>query len=196
MEPTSDKAGSASDDALMRRIGAGDEAAARIVIERHLPLLVALARHMLKSDSEAEDVAQDAFVRLWKQAPDWQPERALIKTWLRRVAANLCIDRLRAQRSVPFEEKDDRPVAPRQQSLIEEQQLVARVNRALDELPPRQRLALTLSHYQGLSQIEAAEVMEISVEALESLLARARRTLKGLLEKEWRGLLPDPVDDE
>jgi RNA polymerase sigma-70 factor (ECF subfamily) len=187
--------GNAGDDELMRRIGVGDAGAARLVVEQHLPALVALARHMLKSDSEAEDVAQEAFVRLWKQAPQWQPGRALIKTWLRRVASNLCIDRLRSQRGVPLDPGDDWPVAPRQQAVAEEQQLVDRVNAALKTLPERQRLALTLSHYQGLSQLEVAEVMEISVEALESLLARARRALRQMLAAEWRGLLPDPPDD-
>jgi RNA polymerase sigma-70 factor, ECF subfamily len=188
--------GSSSDDALMQRIGAGDRGAARIVVEQHPPILVALARHMLRSEAEAEDIAQEAFVRLWKQAPQWQPGRALIRTWLRRVAANLCIDRLRGTRTVPLSPEDDRPVAPRQQASAEERQLVARVNAALGELPERQKLALTLSHYQGLSQFEAAEVMDISVEALESLLARGRRALKAALETEWRGLLPDPVEDD
>jgi RNA polymerase sigma-70 factor (ECF subfamily) len=188
--------GNAADDELMRRIGAGDAGAARIVVSQHLPALVALARHMLKSDNEAEDIAQEAFVRLWKQAPQWQPGRALIRTWLRRVAGNLCIDRMRARRGVPLDPGDDWPVAPRQQALAEERQLIERVEAALARLPERQRLALTLSHYQGLSQIEAAEAMEISVEALESLLARARRALKTMLATEWRGLLPDPAEEE
>lgn len=190
------RGGNSSDDELMRRIGSGDAAAARIVVEQQLAGLVAMARGMLRSDNDAEDIAQEAFVRLWKQAGEWQPGRALIRTWLRRVAANLCIDRLRSQRTRPIAPEEDWAVAARQQAGIEERQLVERVNAALADLPERQRLALTLCHYQGLSQDEAAATMDISIEALESLLARARRTLKAALATEWRGLLPDPIDEE
>jgi RNA polymerase sigma-70 factor (ECF subfamily) len=178
----------------MKAIASGDDNAAKLVVEQHLPSVLALARHMLGSEEEAEDVAQEAFMRLWKQADKWEPGRALIITWLRRVASNQCIDRIRRNRTVPLSPTDEFPVAAVQQHDMEEQQLQARVSAALQELPERQRLALGLCHFQGLSQAEAANEMDISEHALESLLARARRGLKQKLEKEWQGLLPDSSD--
>ncbi len=189
--PANKRAGSREDDELMRAIAAGDQRAAKQVVEHHLPLLMSLARYMLGSDAEAEEIAQESFLKLWKQAKNWQPERALIATWLRRVASNLCIDRLRQRRTTSLGPQDDQPIAPTQQRNLEEKHLTHRVNQALDQLPERQKLALTLCHYQGLSQQEASVVMEISEHALESLLARARRGLKISLQDEWKQLLPD-----
>ncbi len=188
--PAVERAGSREDDDLMCAIAAGDQAAAKQVVERHLPLLMSLARYMLGSDAEAEEIAQDSFLKLWKQAKNWQPERALIATWLRRVASNLCIDRLRQRRTVALDPQDDQLVAPTQQRDLEDKHLALRVNQALTLLPDRQKLALTLCHYQGMSQKQAAQVMEISEHALESLLSRARRGLKKSLEHEWKQLLP------
>ncbi|MCP4933922.1 MAG: sigma-70 family RNA polymerase sigma factor [bacterium] len=189
--PAIERAGSREDDDLMRAIAAGDQAAAKQVVEHHLPLLMPLARYMLGSDAEAEEIAQESFLKLWKQAKNWQPERALIATWLRRVASNLCIDRLRQRHTTAHDLQDDLSVAPTQQRDLEEKHLTQRVGQALLQLPERQKLALTLCHYQGMSQKEAAEVMEISEHALESLLSRARRGLKKSLEHEWKQLLPD-----
>lgn len=191
VSPASQKAGSREDDDLMRRIAAGDQKAAKDIVEHHLPLLMSVARYMLGNEAEAEEIAQDAFLKLWKQADKWEPRRALISTWLRRVASNLCIDRLRQRRTRALTAEDDRPVAARQQLELEEKDLKQRVNSALEKLPERQRLALTLCHYQGMSQKEAVQVMEISEHALESLLARAKRGLKASLESEWKQLLPD-----
>ena len=189
--PAIERAGSLEDDDLMRAIASGDQRAAKQVVERHLPLLMSLARYMLGSDAEAEEIAQESFLKLWKQAKNWQPERALIATWLRRIASNLCIDRLRQRRTTALDPRDDQPVAPTQQCDLEEKHLAQRVNQALTLLPKRQKLALTLCHYQGMSQKEAAQVMEISEHALESLLSRARQGLKKSLEHEWKQLLPD-----
>ena len=189
--PASERAGSREDDDLMCAIAAGDQVAAKQVVENHLPLLMSLARHMLGNEAEAEEISQEAFLKLWKQATSWQPERALIATWLRRVASNLCIDRLRQRRTRALGEQDEQPIAPTQQRDLEEQDLALRVNEALEQLPERQKLALTLCHYQGMSQRQASAVMEISEHALESLLARAKRGLKTSLELEWKQLLPD-----
>jgi len=196
VSPASKTAGSVADDDLMNAIKAGDQAAARTVVQRHLPAITALARQMLGNEAEAEDVAQEAFLRLWRQADKWTPGRALIITWLRRVASNLCIDRMRAQRTTRLSPVNDPPVAAAQQVQMEEGELRRKVSAALRKLPERQQLALTLCHYQGLSQKEAALAMQISEHALESLLARARRSLRALLEKEWRGLLPDRPEVE
>lgn len=189
--PDRKKAGSQHDDELMSLIASGDQQAAKKVVEKHLPLLVGLGRQMLQNQAEAEEIAQEAFLKLWQQASDWQSDRALIATWLRRVASNLCIDRLRQRRTRVISEADEQPIAATQQLDLEEKQLRHRVNAALDKLPERQKLALTLCHYQGMSQKQASQVMEIGEHALESLLARARRGLKSSLETEWKQLLPD-----
>lgn len=154
------------------------------MVARKLPRLIALATRMLGDRTEAEDVAQDVFARLWKQAPRWRTGQARFDTWLHRVALNLCYDRLRARRELPIDDDADPgmanaldPAAPPDahwESHARQQQ----VRHALAALPVRQREALVLCYYQELSNAEAAGLMEISVEALESLLSRARRNLR------------------
>ena len=149
---------------------------------RKLPRLLALGRRMLGDQAEAEDVAQEAFLRAWKQAPKWIPGAAKFDTWLHRVTLNLCYDRLRRKREVTMAEPPDRPdPGPAPDHGLETSQLGAQVDRALQGLPERQREAIVLCHYQELSNIEAAELMGVSVEALESLLSRGRRALRTAL---------------
>ena len=170
------------DEDLVRRVGQGDPAAIQAMVARKLPRMLALAQRMLGDPVEAEDVAQEAMLRAWKQAPRWVPGKARFDTWLHRVGLNLCYDRLRRRREVPTEAPPDRPddgPAPDQGLLSAE--LGARVDGALKRLPDRQREAIVLCHYQELGNIEAASLMEISVEALESLLSRGRRTLRQTL---------------
>ena len=170
------------DEDLVRRVGQGDPAAIQAMVARKLPRMLALAQRMLGDAVEAEDVAQDAMLRAWKQAPRWQPGKAKFDTWLHRVALNLCYDRLRKRREVPTEAPPDRPdpgPAPDRGLLVAE--LGHRVNHALAKLPERQREAIVLCHYQELGNIEAASLMSVSVEALESLLSRGRRTLRQTL---------------
>ena len=170
------------DEDLVRRVGQGDPAAIQAMVARKLPRMLALAQRMLGDPVEAEDVAQEAMLRAWKQAPRWVPGKARFDTWLHRVGLNLCYDRLRRRREVPTETPPDRPddgPAPDQGLLSAE--LGVRVDAALKRLPDRQREAIVLCHYQELGNIEAASLMEVSVEALESLLSRGRRTLRATL---------------
>jgi RNA polymerase sigma-70 factor (ECF subfamily) len=147
---------------------------------------------MLRDDAEAEDVAQEAMLRLWRTGSELALGPVGARPWLRRVVANLCIDRIRAhQRLEVTEEVPEVEIPAGQLQGLVEAELSQRVDAALGGLPERQRLALTLFHFEGLSQLEVAEVMGVSDEAVESLLARARRTLKGSLEKEWRQLLAE-----
>lgn len=171
-----------SDEELLSRVARGDPAAARALVARKLPRLLSLAGRMLGDAAEAEDVAQEAFVRIWRQAPRWRPGPARFDTWLHRVALNLCYDRLRRRRELPHADPPDRPdEGPAPDRGLHAQDTGRRVAAALQALPDRQREAIVLCHYQELANIEAAAVMEISVEALESLLGRGRRTLRAAL---------------
>ncbi|HUZ13397.1 MAG TPA: RNA polymerase sigma factor [Caulobacteraceae bacterium] len=167
------------DDGLVQRVGAGDAAAVRTLVARKLARVLALAQRMLGDAGEAEDVAQETFVRVWRMAPRWRPGAARFDTWLHRVALNLCYDRLRRRRERPVAEPPDLPDGgPAPDRGLEAQDVGRRVDRALQALPQRQREAIVLCHYQELSNIDAAALMEVSVDALESLLARARRALR------------------
>ncbi|WP_303703074.1 MULTISPECIES: RNA polymerase sigma factor [Brevundimonas] len=170
------------DEDLVKRVGAGDPAAVQAMVARKLPRMLSLAQRMLGDAAEAEDVAQEAMLRAWKQAPRWTPGQARFDTWLHRVALNLCYDRLRRRREIATDvmpdHVDDGP-APDRGLLAAE--TGAQVQAALSRLPPRQREAIVLCHYQELGNIEAAALMEISVEALESLLSRGRRALRTAL---------------
>ncbi len=167
------------DEDLVRRVGRGDPAAIQTMVARKLPRMLALAQRILGDAVEAEDVAQDAMLRAWKQAPKWRPGKAKFDTWLHRVALNLCYDRLRKRREIPTAIPPDRPdEAPAPDRGLLAAELGVRVDAALVRLPERQREAIVLCHYQELTNIEAASLMEVSVEALESLLSRGRRALR------------------
>lgn len=172
-----------SDEALLSRIAGGEERASRLMALRYLPRIVALGERMLGSRAEAEDVAQETFMRIWKASADWQPGRARFSTWVHKVATNLCIDRLRKRRPLPLEgEALDVPdPAPDAEAQTAGSQQSARLSAALQKLPERQRLAIVLVHYQELGNREAADILGTSVEAVESLLGRARRTLRKIL---------------
>ncbi|MDQ8028709.1 MAG: RNA polymerase sigma factor [Brevundimonas sp.] len=170
------------DEDLVRRVGQGDPAAIQSMVARKLPRMLALARRMLGDAVEAEDVAQEAMLRAWRQAPRWTPGKARFDTWLHRVALNLCYDRLRRRREIATDTPPDRPdESPAPDRGLIAADTGARVEAALARLPERQREAIVLCHYQELTNIEAAALMEVSVEALESLLSRGRRALRAAL---------------
>jgi RNA polymerase sigma-70 factor (ECF subfamily) len=171
------------DGELVARVANGDRTAARAIMARHLPKILNLGRRMLNDHTEAEDVAQDVFIRVWTHAARWQPGQAKFETWLHRVAINLCYDRLRRRPTSNIDDVPDMPDdAPSPVAKLVETHVAKSVNDALQQLPDRQREALVLCHYQGLTNIDAAAIMGISVEAMESLLSRGRRTLKKTLK--------------
>jgi RNA polymerase sigma-70 factor (ECF subfamily) len=161
-------------------------------MERHLGSIVSVARRMLRDDAEAEDVAQEAFLRLWRSGATLEIGPAGIRPWLRRVVSNLCLDRVRGQgRMKVVEELPEVPEPAKQLAALESQDVQRRVGTAMEKLPERQRLALTLFHFEGLSQIEIGNILGVSDEAVESLLSRARRQLKAELKSEWESLRND-----
>jgi RNA polymerase sigma-70 factor, ECF subfamily len=169
------------DAELMRRVAAGDQPACRTLIQRYLRGMVGLSFRMLGDMAAAEDIAQDAFLRLWQIAKKWKPE-ARISTWLYRITHNLAIDEIRRRGKFKDQELPDvEDTSADQYNNQHASQVANQVEAALSQLPVRQRAAITLVHHQELTNIEAAEVMDISVDALESLLSRGRRKLKEFL---------------
>lgn len=170
------------DVALLGRYVGGDRTAARILTARLLPVAYRVAARILGDRTEAEDVAQETMLRLWRAAPGWVATEARVSTWLYRVTVNLCTDRLRRRQIVPIDDIQE-PVAP-DPSAVDRMiaaNRVAAIEQALARLPERQRQAVVLRHLEGLSNPEIAEVMDIGVEAVESLTARAKRGLAAYL---------------
>lgn len=180
----------------MLRVGTGDHAAFGLLVDRRLDRAVALAQRILGDRAAAEDVAQEAFLRVWRHAGRWKPPEekggAKFSTWFYRVTVNLCLDRKRrpvaASLEAVTEPRDPGPDAFDQVSWA---RTAAWVERAIAALPERQRAALVLCAYEAMSMAQAAEVMSVSVKAVESLLVRARRnlreTLRPCLEDAWSG---------
>jgi len=170
------------DDArLVLRVGEGEVAAYRELVRRHAPNLTRFVARLLRDEAEAEDIVQETCLRLWQHARDYSP-KARVTTWLHRIAHNLAIDRLRARRRLdPLPDSEQMPDSARQPTLLDEKRRALALNDALAELPERQATAIVLVHLHGLTGAEAAEVMGVGEEALESLLARGRRALKGEL---------------
>lgn len=166
----------------MARVARGDEAAYRLLSRRHVPAMLGLARRILGNATDAEDVAQEAMLRVWTHAPRWQP-LAQFRTWLTRVVVNLCLDRKRRASWVALEAAGDivDPAlgASEQAENHERDQLVAA---AIAALPARQRAAIALTYGDGMSNAQVAEILDTTVSAVETLLVRAKQNLRRALE--------------
>jgi RNA polymerase sigma-70 factor (ECF subfamily) len=172
------------DDALLVLYANGDPLAARVLTGRLAPVVHAHAWRLLGDAAEAEDITQEALLRLWQMAPDWRPGEAKVTTWLYRVTANLATDRLRRRRgrnvnidAIP-EPEDDRP---RAEDTMQDAARAQALQDALGQLPERQRQAVVLRHIEGLANPDIAEIMQVGVEAVESLVARGKRGLAAVL---------------
>lgn len=165
--------------ALLVRVAARDGAAFRALVDAHAPALHRIAWRMTGDAVEAEDIAQEALLRLWDHAPSWQDGRQSLAAWLRRVVMNLAIDRQRRARrlsggEVP-ERADDAPLAD---AGLEARQQAARARALIAALPANQRAAIVLTYYEELPNADAAAAMDMKLKAFESLLYRARAALK------------------
>lgn len=178
----------ADDAALAARMAARDAAALREVIARHAGALNRIAYRMVGDAHEAEDIVQEACLRLWDHSarlaqrhPAGTPAGAALRLsgWLKRVVTNLAIDRLRAGRRMSGEEVPERAdEAPLADAWIEAEQRDAGTRALVMALPERQRAAIVLTYYEELPNAEAAEAMDMNIKAFESLLHRARASLR------------------
>lgn len=174
-----------SDETLLVLYANGDPEAARLLTSRLAPRVLGYATRLLSDRAEAEDVTQEAMLRLWKVAPDWRRGEAQVSTWLYRVVTNLCTDLRRARGRRPGVGLDDAPEVASQgasavAAMIEADRMAA-LTAALASLPERQRQAVVLRHIEGLSNPEIGVIMELGVEAVESLTARGKRSLAAVL---------------
>lgn len=184
-----------TDEQLMQAVCEGDRSAYQELVKRHLKSVSHYCYRLLGNVRDTEDIAQEAFLKLWLNAGKWDSDRAKLGTWLHRIAHNLCIDHLRKQSRVQLSDAPEQALYDEQSNTrpeafanheaheegydaLEEGRKQRLLRKALDELPEGQRTALLLCHYQNFSNKEAAAIMNLSVKALESSIVRARRTLK------------------
>ncbi|MEO8242846.1 MAG: RNA polymerase sigma factor [bacterium] len=185
MDMPRDTLAEVSNDTLLVLYANGDREAARLLTQRLTPRILGYAIRLLADRAEAEDVTQEAMLRLWKIAPNWRPGEAQVSTWIYRVVTNLCTDLRRARQRRPAVTLDDAPeVADADKGAVAgmiEADRMAALQNALAQLPERQRQAVVLRHIEGLSNPEIGQIMEIGIEAVESLTARGKRSLTALL---------------
>jgi RNA polymerase sigma-70 factor (ECF subfamily) len=177
------------DNALMASIAAGDRNAFNTFLSHHLSAVVQFARRYLSEQADAEDIAQETFFRVWRKAATWQSQGHSPRSWLYRIAYNLCIDEIRRRPTIKLAiesatESEFSKASDNTVTNIERDSEIKRLAHSLKELPERQRTAISLCAIQGLTNKEASTVMEISIEALESLLSRGRRQLRSRLQQE------------
>ena len=165
----------------MLSVAQGDESAFRTLAARHAARTFALTRRMLRNDADAEEIVQEAMLRVWVTAPRWRPDAAF-KTWLYRVTLNLCLNRQRRKPFAALDEAGDTPdPSPSAEEELERREMDRLVAKAIEGLPDRQRAAIVLTYFEGLSNAETASALETSIPSVEALLVRAKRTLRAEL---------------
>ena len=171
----------ASDEDLMLRIAGGDEPAFRALAGRHAAPAVGLARRITGNSADAEEIVQEAVLRVWVNAPRWR-QAAAFRTWFYRIVVNLCLNRRRRAPFAPLDEVPD-PADPGPDALarLERREIEEAVARAIAGLPERQRAAIVLTYHEGLGNADAAAILGTSVSAIETLLVRAKRSLRQAL---------------
>ena len=168
------------DHELLAQVQEGNSQAFAILVERHTERFYRLAYRYLQSKAAAEDVVQDAFLKLWENPSSWQPERnSKFTTWFYRVVVNICLDLRKKKGAVVLDNTmeliDDRESVDEVMMRQQEQRMV---EKEIAALPERQRTALNLCFDEGLSNQEAAQIMGLNLKALQSLIMRAKTTLK------------------
>lgn len=179
------------DQQLVESALKGDKQAFQRLLQSCLPNVLSLAHRMLNDQALAEDLAQEVMLKVWNKLDTYDASKAKLSTWVYKITANLCLDHLRRKREDQLDEDYDAPINAQQHQDLFNKQIRAQVDDVLSALPERQRLALVLFHYQGHSLQEISQIMECSREATESLLSRARRSLKTSLKPVWQQLQDD-----
>jgi RNA polymerase sigma-70 factor (ECF subfamily) len=178
-----------NDDVLLDRIAANDQAAFRLLVERHIDRAYALALRILGNRADAEDIVQDTLLKIWNNRGRWESGRAKFSTWLYRVVTNRCIDIRRLPRSEDIDQvpevADGQPTAI---ATIQQNEVSSALEDAMQRLPEQQRIALILSYHEGMNNSDIAEVMRTTVSAVESLLKRGRQRLRELLRRSERDI--------
>ncbi len=174
-----------SDNSLLRAYANGTLQAAQILTERLMPKIFSQAFHQVRNKSDAEDITQEALLRLWRIAPDWQQGNAKVSTWLYQVVSNLCIDRLRCKQHIYLDAvAEPADTNPNMSDVIQDRSRTNALYYALKKLSDGQRQAVTMRHLEGLSNPEIADNLKLSVEAVESLIARGKRKLSAILQSQ------------
>ncbi len=170
-----------SDESLMALIQQGSHQAFSILVRRHTDRFYASAYRLCNNGTQAEDMVQEAFTKIWQKPSLWKDDKgAKFTTWFYRILINMNIDALRKNKrdagDTALEYMADKAASPEAQTMMNEEQV--RLEAAIASLPERQATALNLCFYEGLSNADAAEAMGVKVKALESLLMRAKAGLK------------------
>ncbi|PCJ22466.1 MAG: RNA polymerase [SAR86 cluster bacterium] len=176
-----------TEEELMMAVCRGDQSAYQAVVKLHLKSISHYAFRILGNQKDTEDITQEAFLKLWTNAARWNPEKSKLTTWLHRITHNLCVDYIRKHSRVQTQDSFDENIESSEfddADADENNRKVKLLNEAIKQLPQNQRSALALCHYQGFSNKEAAAIMNISVKALESAIARAKRSLRQLVTEE------------
>ena len=181
---------------LMARIAKGDEDAFEILVNRHQTSILNLIYRFIGDRTQAKDLAQEVFIRVWQAAKTYKPE-AKFTTWLYRITANLCLNELKSSRRrklfqfLQFGEDQENTIeevlvdaSPSPEDLLLSREQSRQISDALQSLPDNQRMAIVLKKYDDLSYVEIAQIIGCSVSAVESLLVRAKRTLQIKLSKD------------
>lgn len=183
-----------TDDDLLKRLCAGDHEAFTEITGRHFDPVYRVAWRVLGGPADAEDVTQEAFIKLW-QSPATLRDGKAIRSWLMRVATNLAIDRMRRKQPLIVEEVPDiADDGVQADGALVRSQITGNIDAAIAGLPDRQRIALVMTYFEHMSNQQTAEVLDLSIDAVESLLSRARRNLKSQLAGEWRDMLDELAD--
>jgi RNA polymerase sigma-70 factor, ECF subfamily len=171
----------AADHDLMARVGRGDRQAFHLLARRHAARMLGLARRIVRNDAIAEEIVQEALLRVWVHAPRWRPA-AQFRTWLARITVNLCLNERRRPQALPLASAPE-PADPAPDAGVdlERREREARIAAAIDALPARQRAAIVLTFHEGLGNAETAAVLDTSVSGVEALLVRAKRALRAAL---------------
>ena len=173
------------DESLICRIQEGSHEAFAALVDRHSNRFYRIAYRLVSSRDDAEDIVQEAFLKLWDRPNLWDPgKRTKFTTWFYRVVVNLCLDLRKKKKLINLPEDiafaDENPGPD---VLFDMHQKQAVLERFIHELPERQQLAVNLCFYEGLSNKEAAQIMGVKVKALQSLVMRAKTTLRSNVKR-------------